>query len=158
MYAYILELYKFQTRFCNFELGDRSDKISSYEVVADLYLCGCNVSIEKSWVRIVSWLGYGPCDLVPESWQEWELCLFYETSRLALESTLSDIQWVVGAIFLGLKWWGVNMTTQPRLMPRLRMSGVIPQFHYMPAWCVQGKLYMSWLIQWGAFSQCSEVR
>jgi len=54
MYAYILELYKFQTRFCNFELGDRSDKISSYEVVADLYLCGCNVSIEKSWVRIVS--------------------------------------------------------------------------------------------------------
>jgi len=53
MYAYILELYKFQTRFPNFELGDRSDKISSYEV-ADLYIFGCNVSIEKSCVSIVS--------------------------------------------------------------------------------------------------------
>jgi hypothetical protein len=53
MYAYILELCKFQTCFFNFELGGRSDKISPYEG-ADLYLFGCNVSIEKSWVSIVS--------------------------------------------------------------------------------------------------------
>jgi len=53
MYAYILELQKFQTLFHRFELGGRSDNISSYEV-ADLYLFGCNVSIERSWENIVS--------------------------------------------------------------------------------------------------------
>jgi hypothetical protein len=53
MYAYILELYKFQTLFHRFELGGISDNISSYKV-ADLYLFGCDVSIERSWDSVVS--------------------------------------------------------------------------------------------------------
>jgi hypothetical protein len=62
MYAYILKLHKFQTLFNRLELGGRSDNISSYEV-ADLYLFGCNVSIERSWDGIGS--------IVTRLWAVW---------------------------------------------------------------------------------------
>ena len=42
---------------------------------------------------------------------------------------------------------GVNRSVSeadhsPHLVPRLRMSGAVPQLHHMPSWCAQAQLYV----------------
>jgi hypothetical protein len=41
-----------------------------------------------------------------DSWQELEILLFTTVSRMALGPTQPAIQWVSGALFLGVKWPG----------------------------------------------------
>jgi len=92
-------------RYLNWEVDQTTFHLMRLQLF--VYLFGCNVSIESCLDSIVSimtrlWAVWSGAWL----WQAWELCLFYETSRLALESTRADIQWVVGANFLGLKQMG----------------------------------------------------
>jgi len=46
-----------------------------------------------------------------------------ETNRL------SSNQWVPGALSLGVKWPGVNLTTHVYVALSLRMNGAIPPLH-----------------------------
>jgi hypothetical protein len=48
------------------------------------------------------------------------------------------VQWVPGALSLGVKRPGVKLTTQLHLVPRSRMSGAIPPLpvYVFMAWCL----------------------
>jgi len=64
--------------------------------------------------------------------------LFTTASRPALGPTQPRIQWVPGALPLGVKPPGVNLTSHLHLVPRSRMRGAIlplPQYVFM-AWCL----------------------
>jgi hypothetical protein len=56
-----------------------------------------------------------------DSWQGQKIFLFFVASGLALGPTQSPIQWVPGALSLGVKQLGMKLTTRPHLVPRLRM-------------------------------------
>jgi hypothetical protein len=59
-------------------------------------------------------------------------------SRTALGPTQPPIQWVPGALTLGVKRPGVKLTIHLHLVPRSRMRGAIPplpQYVFM-AWCL----------------------
>jgi hypothetical protein len=49
-------------------------------------------------------------------------------SRPALRSTQLSIQWVPGAVSLGVKWMGRVLIFHLQLMLRLRRSGAVPPF------------------------------
>jgi hypothetical protein len=55
-----------------------------------------------------------------DSQQGLGIFLFTTASRLTLGPTQSPIQWVPGALSLGVKWLGVKLTTQPHLVLRLK--------------------------------------
>jgi hypothetical protein len=59
--------------------------------------------------------------------------LFTTASRTALGPTQPPIQWVTGALSLGVK-----LTTHINLVPRSRMRGAIPPFpqYVFMAWCL----------------------
>jgi hypothetical protein len=65
-------------------------------------------------------------------------------SRLALGPTQPPIQWVPGALSLGVKRsGGVTLTTHPLLVPRLRKSRSYTSCHpNVPRWGVTGPLYL----------------
>jgi hypothetical protein len=56
-----------------------------------------------------------------DSWQEHEIFLFSTASRPVLGPTQPPIQWVLGALSLGVKWPGVKLTTHLHLVLRVRM-------------------------------------
>jgi len=67
--------------------------------------------------------------------------------RPTLGPTQLPIQWVPGALFLGVKLPGVKLTTHLHLVPTSRIRGAIPlllQYAFM-VWCslkAQGQLYL----------------
>jgi hypothetical protein len=74
--------------------------------------------------------------------------LFTTASRPALEPTQPPTQWILGAVFLGLKRPGREATTHLHLVPRSKNewnSTSTPQCAFM-AWCsvkkAQGQLYL----------------
>jgi hypothetical protein len=77
-----------------------------------------------------------------DSWWGLGIVLFTTTSIMALGPTQPPIQWVPGALFLGVK-----LTTHPHLLPWSKNDGAIPplpQYAFM-AWCsakAQGQLYL----------------
>jgi len=75
------------------------------------------------------------------------ISFFTPASRPALGPTQPPIQWVPGALSLGVKWPGREAITHLHLMPRSRMRGAIPQLpqYAFMAWCsfkTQGQLYL----------------
>jgi hypothetical protein len=73
------------------------------------------------------------------SWQGLGIFLFTTKSRAALVSTWPPIQWIPGALSLGVKRLGVKLTTHLNLLPRSRVCGVIPplpQYAFM-AWFLE---------------------
>jgi hypothetical protein len=48
-----------------------------------------------------------------DSWWGLEILLFTTVLRPALESTQPPIQWVIGALFLGVKWLGCEADNSP---------------------------------------------
>jgi hypothetical protein len=73
-----------------------------------------------------------------ESRQVLGIFLFTTVSRTAVGPTQPPIQWVPGALSLGVKWPGREATTHLHLVPRSRMRGAIPPLpHYVfVAWCL----------------------
>jgi len=55
-------------------------------------------------------------------------------SRPALRPTQHPIQWVTGALALGVEWLGCKMTIHLHLLPTFGMSGAIPPFSYKFSW------------------------
>jgi hypothetical protein len=53
-----------------------------------------------------------------------------ETYRLAVGPTYPPVQGIVGALPLGIKLLGYEVTTYLYLAPRLRMSGAMPLLLY----------------------------
>jgi hypothetical protein len=60
--------------------------------------------------------------------------LFSTSSRQALGSTQPPIQWVLGALFPGVKRPGVKLTTHIKLVLRSRKCGCIHPFPHTPSW------------------------
>jgi hypothetical protein len=63
-------------------------------------------------------LGYGLDDRGFESREGLGIFLFTTASRLALGTTQPPIQWVPGALSLGVKRPGLKLTTHLHLVPR----------------------------------------
>jgi len=63
-------------------------------------------------------------------------------SRLALGPIHLPIQWVSEALFPGKSGWSVKLTTDPHLVPRLRMSRAVALLSCMPSWHVLGHRYL----------------
>jgi hypothetical protein len=59
-----------------------------------------------------------------DSQQDNNILRAYKTFRPALGPMESLLQWVMGVSLPGIKQQGVKLTTQPRLVPRIRMKGV----------------------------------
>jgi hypothetical protein len=81
-----------------------------------------------------------------ESRQGLGIFLFTTASRPALEPIQLLIQWVTGALSLGVKWPGCEVD-HLHLVPRSRMRGTIPPLsqYAFRAWCslkAQGQLYL----------------
>jgi hypothetical protein len=55
-------------------------------------------------------------------------------SSLALGSTQPLIQWIPGALFLGVKWPGCEADHSPHLVPRSRMHGAVPLLPNVLSW------------------------
>jgi hypothetical protein len=57
---------------------------------------------------------------------------------MALGPIQPPIQWVLGALSLGVKWPGMKLTTHLHIVPRSRMCGAIPPFpqYVFLAWCL----------------------
>jgi hypothetical protein len=73
--------------------------------------------------------------------------LFTTRSRPALGPTQPPIQWVLGALSLGIKRPGVKLTTHLHLVLRSRMPGAVPPLpqYAIMTWCsvkTQGQLYL----------------
>jgi hypothetical protein len=77
-------------------------------------------------------LGYGLDDREFESQEEVGIFLFTTASIPVLKTTQPPIQWVIGAVSLGMK-----LITHLHLVPRTRMRGTIPLLHQYAfmAWC-----------------------
>jgi hypothetical protein len=74
---------------------------------------------------------------------------FTTASRTALGPTQPPIQWVPGALSLGVKRPGVKLTTHLHLVPRSRMRGAIPpllQYVFM-ARCLDPGVTLSYLLE-----------
>jgi hypothetical protein len=77
------------------------------------------------------------------------LGIFFPTtaSRTALEPTQLLIQWVPGALSLGVKRPGVKLTAHLHLVPKSIMRGAIPplpQYAFM-AWCSEKAVWKFYL-------------
>jgi hypothetical protein len=72
---------------------------------------------------------------------------FDTASRPALGLTEPHLQWIAGALSLGVKWSGRDAYHSPPSSVEVRMCGAIPPFpqHSFMAWCAvkkaQGQLY-----------------
>jgi hypothetical protein len=75
-----------------------------------------------SFVGIVTRWGCMICDLN----SSWGKSVFSKTSRLALGPTQPSVQWVLGALSLGVKWAVHGLTTDHHLMLRLRCVELSP--------------------------------
>jgi hypothetical protein len=82
-------------------------------------------------------------------WQGLGIFLFITVSRTALEPTQPPIQWMPGALSLGVKWPGGEADHSPSSSAGgQRMHGAIPPLPQYPfmAWCsvkkIQGQLYL----------------
>jgi hypothetical protein len=82
-------------------------------------------------------LGYRLDDRGVEPRQGLGIFLFTTASRPALGPTQPSIQWVPGALSLGVKRPGVKLTTRLHLVPRSRMHGaILPLLLYaFMVWC-----------------------
>jgi len=71
-----------------------------------------------------------------ESQQELGIFFFTTASRTALEPTQPPIQWIPGALSLGVKRSGCE-ADHSHLVPTSRMHGAIPPFlqYVFVAWC-----------------------
>jgi hypothetical protein len=69
-----------------------------------------------------------------DSWQELEIFLYSTVSRLALGPTQPPIQWVLGALSLGVKRPGHEAESSPPSSAEVRNGGAIPPFHHMSSW------------------------
>jgi hypothetical protein len=78
-------------------------------------------------------LGYKLDDVGFESWQGLGICLFTTPSRAALGPPQPPIQWVSGALSLGVKRPGREANHSPPSSQRVR--GAIPPLPNKPSWC-----------------------
>jgi hypothetical protein len=92
-------------------------------------------------------LDYGLDDQGFESWQGLGIFLFTAMFRLALGLTQAPIQWVAGALSLGVKQLGHEADHSPPSSAEVKNEWCYtstPQYTYM-AWCsvkAQGQLYL----------------
>jgi hypothetical protein len=101
-----------------------------------IYLSAVRQFLYLYWCYDNEVLGYGLRSLGFESQKGQEIFLFSETSQPALQPTQPHSRWVPAFIPRD-----VVVTTHLQLAPRLRMSGAIPLFPYMPLLCGEGHLY-----------------
>jgi hypothetical protein len=95
------------------------------------------LSIEPEQLNGIA-LGYGVDDRWFDSWQELGIFFFTTSSRPALVSTQPiPIQWVSGALSLGVKRQSVNLTTYLHLVPRSKIREAIPPLPQYASivWC-----------------------
>jgi hypothetical protein len=92
------------------------------------------LSYKPGWLSGIA-LGYGLDDWGFESRKGLGILFFTTVSRPALGPNQPPIQWVPGALSLGVQ--DVKLTTHFNLVPRLRNSGVISPLHpyAFMVWC-----------------------
>jgi hypothetical protein len=73
-----------------------------------------------------------------KSWWELGIFIFTTVSRMALGPTQLPIQWIPGALSLGINCQGMKLTTHLHLVSRSKMLGTIPPFplYIFMAWCL----------------------
>jgi len=82
--------------------------------------------------------------------------LFTTTSRMALRPTQPPIQWVPGALSLGVKWPECEADTHLHLVPRSRVRRAIPtlpQYAFIMAWCSIKRHIRFTVIAWLDYSE-----
>jgi hypothetical protein len=79
-------------------------------------------------------LGYGLDDWGFESRPELGIFLSTTAPRPALGHTQPPIQWVPGALSMGVKRPGLELTTHLHLVPRLRMCEAMSPLPNTPSW------------------------
>jgi hypothetical protein len=80
-------------------------------------------------------IGWTAEEMGLNSQQEQEIFLFFTPARLALGPTHSPIQWVLGAILLGVKWQGHEADHSPPPIAKAGNGGAIPPLSHMSSWC-----------------------
>jgi hypothetical protein len=136
--------------------GNRSLIINLYSLQALVAQTETFTDKQAPYVLILH-LGL-PCSAPPVVPQKWATCttqcvsksklgLGDRSSRVRFPTTAfrpavgpikPRIQWVRGALSLGVKWWGVKLTTHLHLVPRPRMRGAIPPLtqYVLMVWCL----------------------
>jgi hypothetical protein len=90
---------------------------------------------ELGWrSRYSDWLRAGRTRGQSSSTSRVKNFLFFMSSRLTLGSTQPPIQWLSGALFLGIKWPGHELTTQLHLVPRSRKCGSLHPLSHTLSW------------------------
>lgn len=51
---------------------------------------------------------------------------------------------------------GIEVTTHPFLLLKLRFNEALPLFPYTPLWCAQGQVYLGTLTTWRCISEGQE--
>ena len=101
-----------------------------------LCLCECGLFLDTASIWKITWnsfwrkwLCYGLESPGFKSRQEQEIFVFSKLSRMALGVSPRSVQKLSGFYVVGVKRRGMKFATYLHLVPRLRMSGVVPPLH-----------------------------